>query len=102
MMRRRPFGLKFQLEMMDYPVHHGIVGEERDDLHRGTALGTEEGINFIDFADHPGLALGRRTPELLLHHPKRESLKARFPDLPPMDISIQPIISYRDLPLSGI
>ena len=60
--------------MVDDSVDHGIVSEERDDLHLSAALRADHRINFIDFADHLGPALGGDRPELLLHHPERESL----------------------------
>jgi len=62
---RRSLRDKSQLEVVDNPVHHGIVGEEGDDLHRGAALDTGQGVNFVHFADHLGPALGREAPELV-------------------------------------
>jgi len=48
-----------QFEVIDDPVHYGLVGKEGDDLHRAPALGTEHRVNFINLADHLGPALGR-------------------------------------------
>jgi hypothetical protein len=42
--------------------------------------------------------MGISDPELLLHHPERESLMACL-DLAPMGVGVQPIISHRDLAL---
>jgi hypothetical protein len=39
---------KVQLEVVNDPVHYGIVGEESDDLHRGAAVRADHRINFID------------------------------------------------------
>ena len=41
-------------------------------------------------------------PELVLHHPDRKKPKACLPDLPPMRISVEPVISHRDLAFSFI
>jgi len=52
-MRRRGFvGDKRQFDVVNDLVHHGIVGEERDDLHLSAALRTEEWVNLIDLANH--------------------------------------------------
>ena len=34
-----------QLKVVNNPVHYGIAGEERDDLHRPAALRAEERVN---------------------------------------------------------
>jgi len=36
--------------VVDDPVHHGIVGEKGDDALLAAALGTEQGVHFIDFS----------------------------------------------------
>ena len=63
--RRRPLRDKGQLEVVDDAVHHGIVGEESDDLHRAPALRTDQRVNLIDLADHLGPALGREEAGLI-------------------------------------
>ena len=63
-MRRR--GLicdKRQLEVVDDPVHHGIVRKESYDLHCAPALRTEHRVDFINLADYLSPALGRDAPE---------------------------------------
>jgi len=52
MRRRGPLCDKGQLEVIDDPVHHGIVGEEGDDFHHATALRAEERVNFVHLSDH--------------------------------------------------
>ena len=99
MRRRGSLRDKRQLEVVDDAVHHGIVGEEGDDLHLATVLGADHRVNLIDFADHLGPALGRDRPELLLHNQERDSGLTCLPDLPPMRISVEAIISHRDLAL---
>ena len=42
--------------MVDDAAHHGIVGEESDDLHGAAALRAEHRIGFIDFADELSVA----------------------------------------------
>ena len=97
----RSIGDKCHLQVIDDPVHHAVVGEESDDLHLPTALGAEQGIDFIDFTDHLGPAFGRETPELLLHPPERKRPKACLPDLPPMSIGVQAEVTDSDLSLVG-
>jgi hypothetical protein len=90
-------GDKCQFEVADDFVDHGIVGQEGDDLHRGAALRTDRGVDFIDFADHLGPALGGAGPQLLLYDPEGESLQARLPDFSPVGVGIEAVISHRDL-----
>ncbi len=52
MRRRRSLGHKGQLEMMDDPVHHGIVCEEGNDAHLASVLGAEQGVHLMDFSYH--------------------------------------------------
>jgi hypothetical protein len=47
----RLVGDKGQLEVINDPVNHGIIGEEGDDLHRAAALGADQGVDFIDLRD---------------------------------------------------
>jgi hypothetical protein len=48
---------KRQLEVVDDSVHHGLVDEERDDLHLSAALRADQGVDFVHFTDHLGPAL---------------------------------------------
>jgi len=90
--RRRPLRDKGQLEVVDDAVHHGIVGEESDDLHRAPALRTDQRVNLIDLTDHLGPALGGDGPELVLYNPERESLTARLLDFPSMGIGVEAVL----------
>jgi len=47
----------------------GILRQESHDLHRASALGADYRVDFIDLADHLGLAFGRNGLEILLGHP---------------------------------
>jgi len=80
-----------QLQVVDDSIHHGIVGEERDNPHLSSALRADEGINFIHFTDHFGPALGGDGPELLLEYPERGRPRACLPDLPSMGIGVETI-----------
>jgi hypothetical protein len=84
--------------VIDNPIDHGIVGEESDDAHLAAALRADHRVNLIDLADHLGPAPGRDGPELFLHHPERDSLRACL-DLASMGVGVQPIIPHRDLAL---
>ena len=76
--RRRAFGLESKFELSDDPVQCGIIGDEGDHSHLCTACRTEEGVYFIDFADHLGPASGRdiqvglinQAPTIYLHNQK--------------------------------
>jgi hypothetical protein len=48
---------KDQLEVVDDSVHHGMVGEESDDLHLSAALRAEQWVNFIDLVEDLVLAV---------------------------------------------
>jgi len=50
---------KPKLQVIDDPVHGGIIGDEGHDLHLTSAFGAEEGVDLIDFPDHLRPALGR-------------------------------------------
>jgi len=72
----------------DDAIHHGIIGEESDDLRRAAAMRADHRINFIDFADHLGPALGGDGPELLLHNPESKRPEASLFDLPPVGVGV--------------
>lgn len=57
MRRRSSLRYKFQLEVVDDTVDHGVFGDEGDDLHRAAALMADHRVHFIDLADHLGLAV---------------------------------------------
>ena len=87
--------------MVDNPVHHGVLGEERDDLHRTSASGTGQGVDFIDLADHGRPSLGGNRPQLLVDDPERQVRKARLADLPPVGVGVEAAIAHHDLALVG-
>jgi hypothetical protein len=45
--RRGPLGEESQLEVADDPIHHGIVGEEGDNLHVAAGSRADQRVNFI-------------------------------------------------------
>jgi len=49
MRRGRSLRDKCQLQVVDDPVHNGIVGEESDDLHVSSALSTNQRIDLVTF-----------------------------------------------------
>ena len=59
---RRP---KRQLQVIDGPVHHGILRKQSYDLHPPAALGTSERGHFIELPDHL-VPLNRRPPHIAL------------------------------------
>jgi len=68
MRRRRSLCNKSQLEVIDDSVHHGVVGEEGDDLHRPSASRADHGVEFKDFPDHLGPAFKKKAPEPFLSY----------------------------------
>jgi len=48
-----------QPEVVDDPVHHGIVCDESDAVHLAAALGTDHRVDLVNFPDHRRQALGR-------------------------------------------
>ena len=70
MRRGRLVGDEGELEVVDNPVDHSIVGEEGDDLHLSAASEADHRVHLIHFPDHLGPALGRDRPELVLYHPE--------------------------------
>ena len=51
---RRLLGSERQLEVIDDPIHDGVLREEGDDLHPAAAPGTDHRVDLIDLADHLG------------------------------------------------
>jgi hypothetical protein len=50
--RLRPIGHKPKLQMIDNPIHHGILRDEGDDLHPASALRAGHGFHLIALPDH--------------------------------------------------
>ena len=48
----RAFGLEGEFEVADDSIHHRIISDKSDDFHLALTVWTDEGIDFIDFADH--------------------------------------------------
>ena len=46
------FGLESEFEVADDSIHHRIISDKSDDFHLTLTVWTDEGIDFIDFADH--------------------------------------------------
>ena len=53
--------MKNKLEVTDNFVYDGVVFDEGGDSHLATTIRAEDGINFIDLADHLGPAFGGHT-----------------------------------------
>ena len=88
--------IKRQLQMIDDPVHNGILRDESDDLHSAATLGADHRIYLIDLPDHLGPALGMAPSLLCLDchiaslFPKTPSIGAfspisQIPATPPTD-----------------
>jgi hypothetical protein len=78
-----------QLEVVGNPVHHGGVGEQGDDANLGAALGKEQRVDFIDFADHLGSAFGGDALLFLLDQAEYQGILGRLPELPSVGIGIE-------------
>ena len=79
MINRGVVGCQIELRMGESePVDHAIVGEERDDLHRGATPRADHGVNFIDLPAMAGdwpqkTGQGHRQDPILLK--QREELR---------------------------
>ncbi len=83
---------KCQLEVLDDPVDHRIVGDESDDAHPDLASRAEEWVHFVDFSYHlcppaagdhvsrnvPGLAVKASYP--IRKELAQKPLRTRRPD----------------------
>jgi len=52
--RRRSLRHKSQVQVVDNPVHHGIIRNKSDDLHVSSALSKNQRIDLEDFSYHLG------------------------------------------------
>jgi hypothetical protein len=86
-----------EAEVVNDPVHHRIVCQESDDLHRPAALGEEHGVDLVDLPDHGRPFLGGDGPRLFLDDQKLMTNFLRLADFPPMGISIQAVVAHHDL-----
>ena len=66
-MRRRLLGDKCQHQVVDDPVHHGIVCDEGDDAHPALAFRADQRVNLINLTNHLGPAPARDSRTLLLN-----------------------------------
>lgn len=66
--RRRLLCNKGELEVVDDPVHHGIVGDEGDDAHLAATSGTEQRIDFKDLPNHLSPAFGRHNSNIFFNN----------------------------------
>jgi hypothetical protein len=51
---RRTFGLESEFEVVDDIVYDFMIFDKSNDFHFCTAVGTEEEVYLIDFADYLG------------------------------------------------
>ena len=128
-LRRRPLRNERQLQVIDDPVHDGMVRDEGDDLHpaalmepltllheycKAAAFRTDHGVDLVDLPDQGSAspssmrlpnqgrpALGGETAEFLLDDSERRRRKARLPDLSPVGVRVQAVVPDSDLPLVG-
>jgi hypothetical protein len=89
--RRGTFGRKGELEVVDDPVHHSIVGEEGDDLHRAPASGgSAEGQSHRPCGSSrasPWRGCGGAPPRLSTEG----SFEARLQDFAPVGVGAQAV-----------
>jgi len=94
---RRSLCDKGQLEMLDDPVHHGIVCGEGNDAHLAAALGTEQRIDFKDFPYHFGPAAARDPRAFFLNDQELQRNFLRLTHFASMGIRIEAEITDNDL-----
>ena len=78
--RRRSLCDKCQLEVVDDPVHYGIVCKESDDAHPAATSGAGQRVDFENLADNLGPAAVGDIQQELLPHPLT-------PFLPPLGMA---------------
>jgi len=101
-------------KVIDNPVHNGNLRDEGDDLHPSPALRADHRVHLIDLPDHGRAsqssmrlpnqgrpAFGRKAPELLLDDPEWRRTLARLPNLPPMGVRVEPVVTDHDLAFVG-
>ena len=59
--------MEAEFEVVDDLVYDHMIFDKSNDFHFCTAVGTEEGVYLIDFADHPGPAFGGHMAVLFLN-----------------------------------
>jgi len=97
---RRLLCHKWKLEVVDDAVHHGTVCDESYDAHFALALGTDQGVDFINFSDHLGPAAAWDSWAFILD--KQElARRPRITHLAPVGVSVEAVISDSDLALVG-
>ncbi len=78
--------MESEFEVVDDIVYDFMVFDKSNDFHFCTAMGTEEEVYLIDFADHPGPAFGGHIAVLLEAqcqpsppgHPLRDNTRAEL------------------------
>jgi hypothetical protein len=63
---QRSFRDECQLQVVNDPVGHGVVGEESDDAHLATALRADHGVDFAEFAAQLSLRGAKRRGNLII------------------------------------
>jgi len=91
--------------MLEDFFDHFLIFDESDDSHLTTALGTGQGINFIDFLDQPGPVLPVFLRTFIGFQVEDSTLRDAgdpvvfgFFSLSPRDITVVAIISDHLLP----
>jgi hypothetical protein len=88
-----------QLQVINDPVHDGILRQESNNLHPIPALGAFHRIDLVDLADHLGPAFRRDRPQLFPNH--AQCRVAALPGFPPVSVGIETVVTNHDLPLIG-
>jgi len=85
---RRAFGLESEFEVVDDIVYDFMIFDKSNDFHFCTAVGREEGVYFIDFADHLCPAFGRHIIWLFFNDRGMGERRTGLAYLTPMTIGI--------------
>lgn len=101
MRRGRSLRDKGQLQVVDNPVHNGIVGDEGNSAHLCLALRTGQGIDLVDFPDHLSPAPAWDSRSLLLNDDKGMLIGLCLSHLAPVGVGVEAGIPHGDLPFIG-
>ena len=90
--REKPLRHERQLEVIDDPVHYGIVREEGHDAHSTAALMADYRVDFINLADHLSPAAAGDLRAVLLEDQELLLTLLRLTHFAPVGIGIEAIL----------
>jgi len=84
--------MEAEFEVVDDLVYGHMIFDKSDEFHFCTALWTDEGIDFIDAADHLGPASGGDMMVFFLNDRRMGGITFSFAHLPSMRIGVEAVL----------